>query len=94
MLFQELLTLLIFVWIKQNVTEQVNDVKISNVLDYQYGIRLCSNIDSKILITFNARNEHDRSRFVEDLKEAILEVLDILLCVLTHILVIHNFVRL
>lgn len=41
---------------------------------YQFGIRLCSNIDNKILITFNARNEHDRTRFVEDLKEAILEI--------------------
>ena len=42
--------------------------------DYQHGIRLTTNIDGKVLITFNARNEHDRSKFVEDLKEAILEV--------------------
>ena len=42
--------------------------------DYQHGIRLTTNIDAKVLITFNARNEHDRSKFVEDLKEAILEV--------------------
>ena len=27
-----------------------------------------------MLITFNARNDHDRQKFVEDLKEAILEV--------------------
>ncbi|XP_014777490.2 IQ motif and SEC7 domain-containing protein 1 isoform X2 [Octopus bimaculoides] len=38
---------------------------------YQYGIRLSSN--GKVLITFNARNDHDRQKFVEDLKEAILE---------------------
>ena len=29
-----------------------------------------------MLITFNARNDHDRQKFVEDLKEAILEVRD------------------
>jgi len=42
--------------------------------DYQFGIRLTTNIDNKILITFNARNEHDRCKFVEDIKEAIIEV--------------------
>ena len=42
--------------------------------DYKFGIRLTTNIDGKVLITFNARNEHDRTKFVEDLKEAILEV--------------------
>ena len=42
--------------------------------DFKHGIRLTTNIDGKVLITFNARNEHDRSKFVEDLKEAILEV--------------------
>jgi len=41
---------------------------------YKHGIRLTTNIDGKVLITFNARNEHDRSKFVEDLKEAILEM--------------------
>ena len=43
-------------------------------LDYKHGIRLKTNLDGKVLITFNARNEHDRSKFVEDLREAILEV--------------------
>ena len=43
--------------------------------DYKHGIRLTTNIDGKVLITFNARNEHDRTKFVEDLKEAILEVI-------------------
>ncbi|CAL1542852.1 unnamed protein product [Lymnaea stagnalis] len=40
---------------------------------YQFGIQLSNNIDGKPLITFNARNDHDRQKFVEDLKESILE---------------------
>ena len=44
------------------------------IVDYKHGIRLKTNLDGKVLITFNARNEHDRSKFVEDLREAILEV--------------------
>ncbi|KAK7503484.1 hypothetical protein BaRGS_00005405, partial [Batillaria attramentaria] len=40
---------------------------------YQYGIQLTNNLDGKPLITFNARNDHDRQKFVEDLKESILE---------------------
>ncbi|XP_055883213.1 IQ motif and SEC7 domain-containing protein 1-like isoform X4 [Biomphalaria glabrata] len=40
---------------------------------YQFGIQLTNNIDGKPLITFNARNDHDRQKFVEDLKESILE---------------------
>ena len=43
-------------------------------LDYKFGVRLTSNTNGKVLVTFNARNEHDRSKFVDDLKEAILEV--------------------
>lgn len=45
-------------------------------LDYQYGVRLVRKPDANQthLITFNARNEHDRSKFCEDLKEAILEM--------------------
>jgi IQ motif/SEC7 domain-containing protein len=43
---------------------------------YQYGIRLVRKIDMNEinLIIFNARNEHDRTKFCEDLKEAILEM--------------------
>ncbi|XP_022243352.1 IQ motif and SEC7 domain-containing protein 1-like [Limulus polyphemus] len=41
---------------------------------YPHGIRLSQRVDDKVLITFNARNEHDRSKFVEDLKESILEM--------------------
>lgn len=47
--------------------------------DYPHGIRLSQRVDDKVLITFNARNEHDRSKFVEDLKESILEVKNILI---------------
>lgn len=31
-------------------------------------------VDNKVLITFNARNEHDRSKFCEDLKESVCEM--------------------
>ncbi|KAJ3639806.1 hypothetical protein Zmor_003142 [Zophobas morio] len=41
---------------------------------YPYGIRLSQKVDGKILVTFNARNEHDRCKFAEDLKEAVSEM--------------------
>lgn len=47
---------------------------------YHFGIRIVkrnpgeSKSAQKTLITFNARNEHDRSRFVDDLREAIEEM--------------------
>jgi len=41
---------------------------------YQFGIQL-SDANSKVLGTFCARNERDRTKFVDDLKEAISEVL-------------------
>nr|XP_022300789.1 IQ motif and SEC7 domain-containing protein 1-like [Crassostrea virginica] len=40
---------------------------------YQYGVCLVSGVNNKVLITLNARNDHDRQKFVEDLREAILE---------------------
>lgn len=45
-------------------------------IDYQYGVRLVRkiNMNENNLIIFNARNEHDRTKFCEDLKEAILEI--------------------
>ena len=45
-------------------------------LDYQYGIRLVRkpDVNQTNLITFNARNEHDRTKFCDDLKEAIMEM--------------------
>ena len=42
--------------------------------DYPYGIRLSQRVDNKVLVTFNARNEHDRCKFVEDLRESISEM--------------------
>ena len=42
--------------------------------DYPYGIRLSQRVDSKVLVTFNARNEHDRCKFAEDLRESISEM--------------------
>ncbi len=46
------------------------------LIDYQYGIRLVrkSDVNEMNYIIFNARNEHDRTKFCEDLKEAILEM--------------------
>ncbi|XP_023711339.1 IQ motif and SEC7 domain-containing protein 1 isoform X4 [Cryptotermes secundus] len=41
---------------------------------YQYGIRLSQRVDNKVLVTFNARNEHDRCKFAEDLRESISEM--------------------
>lgn len=31
-------------------------------------------MDNKVLLTFNARNEHDRCKFAEDLRESISEM--------------------
>lgn len=31
-------------------------------------------MDNKVLITFNAPNEHDRNKFITDLRESINEV--------------------
>jgi len=42
--------------------------------DYRYGICLTNTTSNKVLIMLTARNEHDRKSFVDDLKEAILEV--------------------
>lgn len=41
---------------------------------YKHGLRLSSSMGGNILIMLNARNEHDRTKFVDDLKESILEV--------------------
>lgn len=41
---------------------------------YPFGIQLSQKVDQKLLVTFNARNEHDRCKFAEDLKEAISEM--------------------
>lgn len=44
--------------------------------DYQYGIQLTQRVDNHVLITFNARNDHDRSKFVEDIRESIMEMIE------------------
>ncbi|XP_071054671.1 IQ motif and SEC7 domain-containing protein 1 isoform X8 [Onthophagus taurus] len=41
---------------------------------YPFGIRLSQRVDDKTLIIFNARNEHDRIKFAEDLKESVCEM--------------------
>lgn len=41
---------------------------------YQYGIRISRRVDSKIIACFNARNELDQKRFVDDLRESIAEM--------------------
>jgi IQ motif and SEC7 domain-containing protein len=42
--------------------------------DYPFCIRLSQKVDGKILATFNARNEHDRCKFADDLRESIAEM--------------------
>ncbi|XP_033333036.1 brefeldin-resistant Arf-GEF family protein schizo isoform X4 [Megalopta genalis] len=49
-------------------------VTLFEVPHYPYGIRLSQRVDGKVLVTFNARNEHDRCKFVEDLRESISEM--------------------
>ena len=56
--------------------------------DYQYGVRLVSGVNNKVLITLNARNDHDRQKFVEDLREAILEVIETDLKRLNFVLIV------
>lgn len=41
---------------------------------YPFGIHLLQRVDKKPLVTFNARNEHDRCKFAEDLKESVSEM--------------------
>ncbi|XP_075218411.1 brefeldin-resistant Arf-GEF family protein schizo [Lycorma delicatula] len=49
-------------------------VSLFEVSYYPYGIRLSQRVDSRILITFNARNDHDRCKFAEDIRESISEM--------------------
>ena len=41
---------------------------------YPFGIQMSQKWDRKVVLVLNARNEHDRSKFVEDLKESIAEM--------------------
>ncbi|XP_071450488.1 IQ motif and SEC7 domain-containing protein 1-like isoform X2 [Hetaerina americana] len=49
-------------------------VTLFEVQYYPYGIRLSQRVDGKVLVKFNARNEHDRCKFAEDLRESISEM--------------------
>lgn len=49
-------------------------VKIFETTYYPYGIKIIRRLDDKVILTFNARNSHDRNRFVLDLKESIEEM--------------------
>ncbi|XP_022835331.1 IQ motif and SEC7 domain-containing protein 1 isoform X2 [Spodoptera litura] len=49
-------------------------VNLFSVPHYPFGIRLSRRVDSRRLATFNARNEHDRCKFAEDLRESIAEM--------------------
>ena len=42
--------------------------------DYPYLLEIRQRVDNKVLATLNARNEHDRTKFCEDLRESILEM--------------------
>lgn len=44
--------------------------------DYPFGIRISRRVDGRRLATFNARNEHDRCKFAEDLRESVAEMDD------------------
>ena len=41
---------------------------------YAFGIQVVQKWDRKVVLMLNARNEHDRSKFVEDLRESIAEM--------------------
>lgn len=41
---------------------------------YPFGIQIAQKWDRKVVLMLNARNDHDRSKFVEDLKESIAEM--------------------
>ncbi|VDI79398.1 IQ motif and SEC7 domain-containing protein [Mytilus galloprovincialis] len=58
---------------KQSFTLAGMHVYLYETSHYQFGVRLTNGLDGKTLITFNARNDHDRQKFVGDLKEAIAE---------------------
>lgn len=49
-------------------------VSIFSKNSYSFGIRIIRKIDQKPIALFNARNELDQKRFVEDLRESIAEM--------------------
>ncbi|XP_042221369.1 IQ motif and SEC7 domain-containing protein 2-like isoform X5 [Homarus americanus] len=49
-------------------------VSVKEVPHYPYLMEIQHRVDNKVLIIFNARNEHDRTKFCEDLKESVCEM--------------------
>lgn len=49
-------------------------VSLFEVPYYPFGIRLSQRVDNQVLVTFNARSDHDRCKFVEDIRESISEM--------------------
>lgn len=41
---------------------------------YAFGIRITRRVDNRVIATFNARNELDQQRFVDDLQESVAEM--------------------
>ncbi|XP_069989097.1 IQ motif and SEC7 domain-containing protein 1 isoform X6 [Penaeus vannamei] len=49
-------------------------ISTKEVPHYPYLMEVRQRVDNKVLIIFNARNEHDRTKFCEDLKESVCEM--------------------
>lgn len=56
------------------LSRKIFKIHISVSSDYPFCIRLSQKVDGKVLATFNARNEHDRCKFADDLRESIAEM--------------------
>lgn len=50
------------------------DVQLFSTPQHPNGLRLIDRLGQRTLVTLNARNEHDRSKFAEDLQESIKEM--------------------
>lgn len=51
-----------------------SDVTLFSTQQHPNGLKLVNRLSQKTLVMLNARNEHDRDKFVEDLQESIREV--------------------
>lgn len=60
---------------RQAIRLSTVDFCLFETIHFPHGVRLVRKSDSKetVLITLNARNEHDRRKFCDDLRETILE---------------------
>uniref|UniRef100_A0A6G1SA16 IQ motif and SEC7 domain-containing protein 1 n=1 Tax=Aceria tosichella TaxID=561515 RepID=A0A6G1SA16_9ACAR len=59
---------------RQSIPLQGLYVQLSQSAHYNFGIKLCRRSNNETVIMFNARNELDQSRFVDDLNESIAEM--------------------